>query len=90
MSTGLPVVGSNTAPVQEVIRDNENGLLVDFFSPDQLASAVTTLLRDRRYALQLGESARQTVLGKYSLETCVPRQLQLMQLVSDRVLHASP
>ena len=34
MSTGLPVVGSATPPVQEVICHGETGLLVDFFNPE--------------------------------------------------------
>ena len=90
MSTGLPIVGSSTAPVQEVIRDGINGLLVDFFSPDQLANAVTEILRNRERADSLGKAARESILANYSLERCVPRHLQLMQLVSDRVLQASP
>ena len=90
MSTGIPIVGSSTAPVQEVIRDGVNGLLVDFFSPDQLANAVTDLLRNRERADLLGMAARETILADYSLERCVPRQLQLMHLVADRVLQASP
>ena len=90
MSTGLPIVGSATAPVQEVIRDGENGLLVDFFSPQQLAEAVANLLRNREQAMTLGAAARQTVLANYSLEQCVPRHLQLLRLVADGVLQASP
>ena len=89
MSTGIPIVGSSTAPVQEVIRDGVNGLLVDFFSPDQLANAVTDLLRNRERADLLGMAARETILADYSLERCFC-QLQLMHLVADRVLQASP
>ena len=40
MSCGCAVVGSNTAPVQEVIDHRRNGLLVDFFAPEQLAEAI--------------------------------------------------
>lgn len=87
MSTGLPIVGSATAPVQEVIRHGETGLLVDFFSPADLADAVSTLLNDRVLASRLGEQARQLVLDGFSLEQCVPRQLALLQLVASGVLH---
>lgn len=86
MSTALPVVGSATAPVEEVIRHGENGLLVDFFSPAALADAVSTLLDDRALAENLGRQARQFVLDRFSLQQCVPRQLSLMQLVATRSL----
>ncbi len=82
MSTGCAVVGSATAPVQEVIHDGENGLLVDFFKPDDLAAAVAELLHNRERAALLGARARETVVQNYSLEQCVPRQLALMELVA--------
>jgi glycosyltransferase involved in cell wall biosynthesis len=86
MSTGLPIVGSATAPVQEVICHGENGLLVDFFSSADLADAVSTLLVDRALATRLGERARALVLEQFSLQQCVPRQLALIQLVASGAL----
>ena len=86
MSTGLPIVGSATPPVQEVICHGETGLLVDFFSPDSLAEAVCNLLSDRELAATLGGNAREFVVERYSLEKCVPRQLDLMQLVASGAL----
>ena len=38
------VVGSKTKPVQEVIIDNENGLLVDFFDTEEIANKVISVL----------------------------------------------
>ena len=84
MSTGCAVVGSSTAPVQEVITHGEQGLLVDFFSSEELADSVDTLLSDRAFARELGQRARDAVLQRFSLQVCLPRQLSLMQLVGFR------
>ena len=82
MSCGCAVVGSSTAPVQEVIQDGRNGRLVDFFEPQQLAKAIAELLEDRKLAHQFGQAARATVLKHYRLADCVQRQLALMDLVA--------
>ncbi|WP_413404482.1 MULTISPECIES: glycosyltransferase family 4 protein [unclassified Synechococcus] len=82
MSTQCAVVGSATAPVQEVIKDGQNGLLVDFFDHQGLAESVAELLNNRDLAETLGRNARQTILKNYSLQQCVPRQLALMKMVA--------
>ena len=84
MSCACPLVGSATAPVQEVIRDGRNGVLVDFFSPSALAEAMADLLKSPERAAALGRAARETVLKDYSLDVCLPRQLQLINLVASR------
>ena len=88
MGCGCAVVGSDTAPVREVIRHGENGLLVDFFSPTDLAAAAAELLKDPERASAFGVAARETVERHYDLEACVTRQLALMDLVASRSLMA--
>ena len=82
MSCGCAVVGSATAPVQEVIEHRHNGLLVDFFAPQQLAESIAELLNNRPLAKELGQAARNTVLQRFKLASCVQRQLALMDLVA--------
>ena len=86
MSSAAPIIGSATAPVKEVIQDGVNGLLVDFFSPDDLADSILQVLLNRDLAIALGQVARQTVLDRYGLADCVSRQLSLMHLVASRSL----
>ena len=86
MSFSLPIVASDTDPVQEFISDGLNGRLVDFFSPDKLASAIAEILNSPLLAKELGDAARQAIISKYSLDVCLPRQLQLLNLVASRVM----
>lgn len=81
MSAGCLVVGSRTAPVEEVIRDGENGLLVDFFAPNEIAERVVMALEDRSAFDELRRNARQTIIDRYDLKTiCLPGQLRLLEM----------
>jgi glycosyltransferase involved in cell wall biosynthesis len=86
MSCGCAVVGSRTAPVQEVIEDGVNGLLVDFFDPPGIAAAVADLLARPAAARSMGRNARQSIVSRYSLAHCLPRQRSLLELVATNAL----
>ncbi|WP_137896844.1 glycosyltransferase family 4 protein [Ramlibacter sp. 2FC] len=82
MSAGCLVIGSRTPPVEEVIVDGENGLLVDFFAADKLASAVSRVLDDPASFDALRANARRTIVERYDLKTlCLPRQMALVEAV---------
>ena len=79
MAAGCLVIGSRTAPVEEVIRDGENGILVDFFSPADIACRVIAALSDRPAFTAIRHNARRTIIEKYDLQTiCLPAQLALL------------
>ena len=86
MSTGCAVVGSATAPVMEVLEHEHNGLLVDFFSPEAIAEQVNRLIGDRLFAQKLGQQAHRDAVERYSLERCLPQQLNLINLVASKVI----
>ncbi len=75
MSCGAVVVASDTAPVREVITDKINGLLVDFFKPDQLAAALDRVLAQPKQYHHLREKARATVVAKYDMASCLRHKL---------------
>tara|TARA_R110002072_G_scaffold28856_3_gene92187 strand:+ start:1987 stop:3255 length:1269 start_codon:yes stop_codon:yes gene_type:complete len=80
MSMGCCLVASNTAPVQEVITDGENGFLVDFFSPAQIADKVDEVLDDPEQMAHIRERAREFIVQSYDLHRiCLPSQLAVIQ-----------
>jgi glycosyltransferase involved in cell wall biosynthesis len=72
MASGCVVLASDTAPVREVVRDGENGLLRDFFDADGLAAAALRVLADREAHRDLGRAAAETVSRSYSLDVTLP------------------
>ena len=73
------IVGSDTAPVREVIRHGENGLLVDFFDRKAIAATVSEALANRAALGALREQARKDAVARYDLaNVCLPAQLRLV------------
>lgn len=80
MSLQALVIGSDTAPVREVIDHGRNGLLVDFFSPAQLADTVCDVLADPERFAPLREAARRTVVERYDFRTrALPAYMDLIE-----------
>ena len=79
MSAGAVVLGSRTAPVEEMIRDRENGLLADFFSPEEFADKAMRVLGDLAGHRALGRAAEQMIVEKYSMEAVTPQMLKLYE-----------
>ncbi|MEO8999817.1 MAG: glycosyltransferase [Rhodanobacter sp.] len=79
MAGGAVVVGSKTAPVQEVIEDGVNGYLVDFFAHQELADAVCRVCLTRDQLEPIRHAAMETVAQRFNLRHgCLSRQLALL------------
>jgi glycosyltransferase involved in cell wall biosynthesis len=84
MSLGCLVVGSDTAPVREVITSGETGLLADFFDIDGISALLIEALERPQDQIQIRLAARDHVVSRYDLQrVCLPAHLQLI----DKVLH---
>ena len=75
MACGCLVVGSDTAPVKEVVRDGVNGLLTPFHDEALLAERIEEALAQPALARALRRAARETVVGGYERERCIDRQV---------------
>ena len=82
LSTGCVVIGSDTAPVREVV-DNNNGILVSFFDFDQLAERVIDALAHPRRFDAMRARARQTIIEHYDLtRICLPKMMSLINEIT--------
>jgi glycosyltransferase involved in cell wall biosynthesis len=83
---GTPVLAVAEGGVRETIVDGVNGLLVDS-DPRAMAAAIKRLSSDPEYARRLGQTGRQQVLERWSVEASVERlEQKLSAAVKD---HAS-
>ncbi|WP_112310658.1 glycosyltransferase [Pseudogemmobacter bohemicus] len=80
MAAGALVVGSRTAPVEEMIRHGETGLLVDFFDQKAWARQLAECLAEPERFDAIRQHAREQVIAKYDLKrVCLPAQVALVE-----------
>jgi glycosyltransferase involved in cell wall biosynthesis len=85
MACGCMIIGSNTPPVMEVLRDGANGLAVDFFDHPQLAKLIETALAQREQMLPLRAAARATAVAQFDLKRLIlPRWNRLFDDLINR------
>ena len=68
LSMEVPVICSNISGCDEIIKDNETGILVRKFSIDGLAEAMISLMDNKKKRLKLAKKGRSEVIRKYKRE----------------------
>ncbi|RJR42404.1 MAG: glycosyltransferase family 1 protein [Deltaproteobacteria bacterium] len=76
MAAGLPVIVSAVGGLPEIVKHEENGLLIPPKDAEALAGSLARLLENPDLARRLGEKAREHIREKYSLE-------RMAQVVND-------
>ena len=80
MASACPIIASDTGPLRGIIEHEKNGLLVDFFSVDELVGGVGRLLENPKIASKLGNAARRDCIKKFDLHSvCMPAQIKLLE-----------
>jgi glycosyltransferase involved in cell wall biosynthesis len=71
MAAGTAVVATATEGAQEVVEDQETGLLVPIGDVERIAEAISTLLSDEHQRKEISRRAQEAVAAKFSLQRMV-------------------
>ncbi len=71
MGSGLPIVASRLAGIEEIIEHNKTGILVPPANASALASAILSLINNKDKALQLGEAGYKHARANFTSEQFV-------------------
>jgi len=78
LAAGCIVLGSDVAPVREVLQDGVNGFLVDSRDPDAVGLRAADLLAQASGLGAVRERARQTAFEQFDLRRCLAAQHRLI------------
>lgn len=79
MAAGCCIIASNTLPVLEVMKDNYNGLLVDFFDVNQLVEKIEYAIDNKDKMQTIRNNARQFAVNNYELRKLLPLQINYLK-----------
>jgi len=76
MAMGKPVITTNTEHCSKAIVDGENGILVAPKDHNQLSEAIERVIKDKKYAKNIGKNARDTIKNDMEEEMIMERLIK--------------
>ena len=80
---GIPAVVYNVEGLRDIVKDGENGILVDP-NPNAMATAVKELLRNEKLRKQMGIRSRERVLKYFNMQDSLEKLMNIYR--SERVV----
>ncbi|WP_455646024.1 glycosyltransferase family 4 protein [Methanosphaera sp.] len=66
MSSGKPLIVTNSGNISSIITNNENGIIVPIKNPSKLSQAIDELVENKEKREEIGKNARTLIIEKYS------------------------
>lgn len=85
MASGLPVVSTAVGGIPEVVKNSENGFLIEPDSPEAFADALESLIREEALRKKMGEKGRQLVSRQFDISTNSEKLLRLFLKQSEKL-----
>ena len=87
MLKGLPCIGTRIGPMQEIVTNRENGLLIAHGSVSELADAMTEIYRDSDLRQKLASSGKRLAFERFDSAMGLRAWEQLYRDVAQRGIH---
>lgn len=84
MSIACPIIASNTPPVLEVMKDNHNALLFDFYNVNQQVEKIEYALDNKDKMQEIRQNARKTILDNYALKDLLPQHIEYVKSLANK------
>ena len=78
-AAGVPMIGTRAGGIPEIVRDGENGILIEPQNVAQLRDALLRLLADEQQARAWGQAGKQIVKQEFSIEAMVEGNFKVYQ-----------
>jgi glycosyltransferase involved in cell wall biosynthesis len=86
-ASNTPVIGANIGATPEVIKNNRDGLLVEFDNPKDIAEKVLILLENSKLKNRLAKNGNKKVMNKFTWKKIAKNTFQFYQkLISEEKL----
>lgn len=72
-NNSLPLIASNVGGIPEIVKNGENGYLIDAFDVDAFSVAVSKLAESKEKRTKLGSNARRILESKFSEDKIIER-----------------
>jgi len=68
LAASRPCIASRTGGIEDIIKDRENGILVDVGDSGAIAAAILELLSDENLRIKIGSNGRRLVQSRFTLD----------------------
>jgi glycosyltransferase involved in cell wall biosynthesis len=73
MALGKPVVASGDGGLNELVKDNFNGYLIESANPELLFEKIKSLLMDEQKRILMGQKSKEIVLERFNIDKMIDR-----------------